>query len=305
MITFFSAPKPFRGHIGIIQWNAIQSWKRVHPDAEVILFGDEEGIADAARELGTRHVPNVKRNEYGTPFLAPIFDGAHDMARNRFLCYVNCDIILLSDFRAAAERVAAGCSRFLMAGQRWDTDIIAPVNFGAANWETVTRQIAVEANGQRPPQWIDYFLFSNGLYYKDIPPLVIGRPGFDNWLVWCARSSGAFVVDATRAVMAVHQNHDYSHHPGGADGVSHGDEARQNYALLQGGRRFATMENATHRLTPDGLQRNYRHWLVQARRKLESARNAMWFGILNVTRPLRHRLGLRQSYVPKVQAGRK
>jgi len=50
MITFFTTPKPFRGHIGVIQRNAIESWKRIHPSAEVILFGDEEGAAEAARE---------------------------------------------------------------------------------------------------------------------------------------------------------------------------------------------------------------------------------------------------------------
>src|ERR1700680_1813382 len=173
MITFFTAPKPFRGHIGIIQRNAIESWKRVHPDAEVILFGDEEGIAEAARELGIRHVPDVKRNEFGPPFLSPIFDGAHDLARHRRLCYINCDIILLSDFRIAVERAAAGSARFLIAGQRWDTDITTPVNFGAVDWEASVRRMAIEANHRRPPQWIDYFVFSHGLYYRGAPPLVL------------------------------------------------------------------------------------------------------------------------------------
>ena len=31
MITFFTTPKPFLGHIGIIQRNAIESWKRRIP----------------------------------------------------------------------------------------------------------------------------------------------------------------------------------------------------------------------------------------------------------------------------------
>ena len=52
MITFFTTAKPFTGHNGIIQRNALASWTRVCPDAEVILFGDEEGAAETARELG-------------------------------------------------------------------------------------------------------------------------------------------------------------------------------------------------------------------------------------------------------------
>jgi hypothetical protein len=298
MITFFSTPKPFLGHIGIIQRNAIESWKRVHPQAEVILFGDEEGAAEAARELGIRHVPDVKRNEHGTKFLSPIFNNAQDLAHHGCVCYINCDIMLLSDFRAAAERVLSLGGRFLMSGQRWDTDVTEPVDFYAQDWETTIRRKARQANQQRPPQWIDYFAFSRGLYYKNTPPFVIGRPGWDNWLVWHARHSGARVVDATAVVQAVHQNHDYSYHPDGAAGVWEGAEAQRNYALLNGGRCFATMENATHRLTSTGLQANYRHWGVQAKRKAVAARNAAWFGLLGLTRPLRHRLGMRQRSVP-------
>lgn len=298
MITFFSTPKPFAGHIGVIQRNAIESWKRVHPDAEVILFGDEEGAAEAARALGVRHVPVVARNDHGTKYLSPIFDGAQEMARHSCLCYVNCDILLLSDFRAAAERVTARCGKYLMAGQRWDTDLAAPVDFSTDGWEAEARRMAMEVNHQRPPQWIDYFVFSRGLYYKNSPPFVIGRPGWDNWLVWRARASGALVVDATQVVQAIHQNHDYSYHPDGAAGVWQGEEAQRNYALLDDGRCFATLENATHRLTPTGLTPNYHHWVVQAKRKAARARNAAWFGMLDLTRPLRRKLGLRQRRAP-------
>src|SRR5258708_21122516 len=122
MITFFTTPKPFRGHIGVIQRNAIESWKRIHPSAEVILFGDEEGAAEAARDLRIRHIPGVKRNEHGTKYLSPIFDGAQALAHHNCLCYINCDIILLSDFRIAVERVTALVGRFLMRGQRWGSD---------------------------------------------------------------------------------------------------------------------------------------------------------------------------------------
>src|SRR5258706_5591141 len=254
MITFFTTPKPFLGHIDVIQRNAIESWKRVHPEAEVILFGDEEGAAAAALKLQIRHMPDVKRNEHGTKYLSTIFDGAQDLAHHSCLCYVNCDIILLSDFRVAAERALALGGRFMMAGQRWDTDITAPVDFYAADWEATVRRLACEANRQRPPQWIDYFVFSRGLYYKNTPPFVIGRPGWDNWLVWHARHSRARVVDVTAVRQRWPPDYHYFYHPTGLAGVWQGEEAQRNYALLDGGRCFATMENATHRLTPKSLR---------------------------------------------------
>jgi hypothetical protein len=116
--------------------------------------------------------------------------------------------------------------------------------------------------------------------------------------VWHARASGARLVDASAVVQPIHQNHDYSYHPDGAAGVWQGKEAQENYALLRGNRHFATMENATDRLLPGGMRANYRHYVVQARRKAVEARSMVWFAALGLTRPLRHRLGLRQRETP-------
>jgi len=294
MITFFTTPKPFRGLLAVTQRNALQSWKLVHPDAEVIVFGGEEGAEEACRDLGLRHEPGIKRNEHGTKYLTPIFDRAQVLARHDLLCYVNCDIILLSDFRAAFERVAAVPGAFLMAGQRWDTDITVPVDFSAPRWEENLRRLALETNRQRPPQWIDYFAFTRGLYYRNTPPFVIGRPGWDNWLLWHARHSGARLIDASRVVAAIHENHDYSYHPDGEKGVWQGEEAKYNEQFLQGWH-FATLEDATHRLTPRGVRRSFRHWLVLCSRAFGVARSAIWFGLLDLTRPVRHHLGLRRG----------
>jgi hypothetical protein len=295
MLTFFTSPKPFRGHIGIIQRNAIQSWMRVHPDAEVILFGEEEGTAEVARELGVRHAPIVKRNSFGTPYLSSILEGAREMSGSALFCYINCDIILLADFQQALEQLAVLNSKFLMAGRRWDTDVRESLNFLDSQWQSEIRQRALTANRQRGPQWIDYFVFSRDLYDQKTPPLVIGRAGIDNWMMWHARSAGAFVIDASQVVIAIHQNHDYAHHPEGHKGVYGGEEARQNFSYMQGGK-YATLENATHRLTSSGLRPNYYHWVVLSRRKTLSIFSAAWFAFLNQTRPLRHRLGMRQRH---------
>jgi len=187
---------------------------------------------------------------------------------------------------------------FLMAGQRWDTEVTEPLDFYRSDWNASLRQRALIANRQRAPRWIDYFVFSRDLYAKKTPPLVIGRAGFDNWMIWYARSVGARVIDVSQAVVAIHQNHDYAHHPEGEKGIYEGEEARQNFAYMQGGR-YATLENATHRLTPNGLSYNYYHWVAQTKRKGKSAAYAVWFALLDLTRPLRRLLGLRQRHSPE------
>ncbi len=98
LITFFSAPKPFTNpHIAMIQRNAIKSWTLL-PDVEVILLGEEEGLAEAARELGVKHIPNVARNESGTPLISSMFQLARENANSELLCIINADMILMPDF---------------------------------------------------------------------------------------------------------------------------------------------------------------------------------------------------------------
>jgi hypothetical protein len=297
MITFFATPKPFRGHIGIIQRNAIRSWKLAHPDAEVILFGNEGGAAEAAGEFGARHEPEVDRNSHGTPLLSSLFERADRLARHDRLCFLNADILLTDDFLAASARLSQLLERSLMVGRRCDLDLKEPLDFAKQDWRESVRSLARDRGTLRPPQWIDYFVFPRDLLRGQMPDFAVGRPGYDNWLLWKVRSMGVPVVDVTEVVLAIHQKHDYSHHQGGEDTFWNGAEAQRNYALL--GRHFATLDNATHRLTPDGLRPNYYHWVALAKRKALGVRNAVWFWILGVTRPLRRLLGFRQRHSPE------
>ena len=104
-VTIFTTPKLFRGHFGTIQTNAIRSWLSLRPACEVILFGNDEGIADVAAELGVQHIPEVECNEYGTPLFSSIFSVAQNIASNQIMCFVSADIILMSDFLPAVQSV--------------------------------------------------------------------------------------------------------------------------------------------------------------------------------------------------------
>ena len=233
MITFFTTAKPFTGHDGVIQRNALKSWTLATPDAEVILFGDEEGAAETALELGIKHVPEVRRLEGGPKVLRSFFDAAQTMARHELVCYANCDIVLMEDVAAAVYKIASTCKEFLMVGRRWDIDSKEAMTF-EAEWAAPLRARARAKGWQRGGDWIDYFVFRRGFYLGKIPEMVIGRVYWDQWLVWKAREMGAVVVDASEAVLAVHQNHDYGYHPAGKTGVWTDELARRNYELAGG-----------------------------------------------------------------------
>lgn len=290
MLTIFALPKPFKGHFGIIQRNAISQWARLRPRPEILLFGDEEGTAEIAQELGLRHIPDVKRNEYGTPLLSDLFEKVHTLASNDTLCYVNADIILLGDFMTAVQQVASWRDHFLMVGQRNDVELDEPMIYESFDEEGRLRDLVLQQNRPISFRAIDYFVFPRGSF-SNFPPFAIGRPWWDNWFLWRARESKAALVDASEVVFAVHQNHDYSHHPQGLPGVLRGDEGEQNRTLAAHG--FYTIEDATHKLTAKGIAYNFWHPLAPTKRVVRP----WWWTLLKITAPIRHPLGLRQAKI--------
>ena len=252
MLTIFSVPKPFRGDIGVIQRNAIQSWLRLSPPCEVILFGNEEGTAQAAAELKARHEPNLLCNEYGTPLVSDLFEKAHELATQNLLCYVNSDIILLSDFLKALQRIPF--KRFLMVGQRWDVDLKAALDFEQPTWEALLRETVARHGTIHPPAGSDYFVFPHNEDIGKIPPFAIGRPGWDNWLIYRARELRIPVVDVTKVVTVIHQNHDYTHVFNQIGGESEGLEADRNRELMGGYERAFTLFDATHMMTQRAMR---------------------------------------------------
>ena len=293
MVTIFSIPKAFKGHVGVIQRNAIKSWTLLQPQPEVILFGKDEGTAEVARELGIRHLPDIATNEFGTPLLNDLFHKAEAAARFPILCYVNCDIILMDDFSRALARANSAHREFLMIGRRTDVDIHDRWPFEAPAWQAQLQAHAARHGRKRPASWIDYFAFSRGLYEPDMPPFAVGRTYWDKWLVAKVLESGKPVLDASTAVLAVHQNHDYSHHVQGEYGAWHGVEARRNAKLAGGSLR--SVADANRILGKAGEYPNLRRPLAAPWHYAKTQCFSLWFAILNVTRPLRSLLGLRSK----------
>jgi hypothetical protein len=294
MLTFFTTAKPFVGHSGIIQRNALKSWKLLRPDIEVLLFGDDEGAARIAEELGLKHEPHVERNEYGTKRLDAMFARAKSIARHDLLCYINCDIVLMKDFPAALGRVSAAHKRFLMIGRRWDLNVTEAIKFDEDGWDERLRGLAQEQGVQRGADAVDYFAFPRG-FFREIPPLVVGRVWWDHWLVWKARRDKGTVIDVSQIVTAIHQNHDYGYHPKGAKGVWNDEQALRNYELAGGRRHLFTIDDATRVLEAKEERSNRKRFWAPSWRYLRPKCIPIWFAFLDMTRPLRNRLGLRHS----------
>ncbi|HXF84740.1 MAG TPA: hypothetical protein VNK49_05065 [Anaerolineales bacterium] len=289
LITLFSAPKPFTNpHIALIQRNAIRSWTLL-PDVEVILLGEEAGLAEAARELGVKHISDVARSANGTPLISSMFQLVRENSNSDFLCIINADIILMPDFVQAAKQVARLKEKFVMVSQRWDYDIASPLDF-AEGWESRLREDVRKQNQLHRPAGSDFFLFPR-FTFREVPDFTIGRAGWDNWMIYKARREGWVVIDCTPSVMIVHQNHDYSHLPGGKPHYEH-PETNENIRLAGGQANIRyTILDSTHQLIDGKLVRPK---MSRARfvRQLELLLRALFFflpedALENIARPKR------------------
>jgi len=289
LITLFSAPKPFTNpHIAMIQHNAIKSWTLL-PDVEVILLGEETGLAEAAKELGVKHLPSVARNDAGTPLISSMFQLARENSSSDLLCIINADMILMPDFLEAAKQAVKLKDKFVLLSQRWDLDVTQPLDF-SGGWENRLRSVVSGQGNLHRPAGSDFFLFPLSTFLE-VPAFTIGRAGWDNWMIYKARKEGCVVIDCTPSIMIVHQNHDYSHLPEGKSHYEHPD-TNKNIRLAGGQANIRyTILDSTHQLVDGKLIRPKLTYL-RFMRKVELFLRAIFFFlpenmIENIARPKR------------------
>jgi len=219
MITFFSVPKAFKGHIGVIQTNAIESWLKLNPCPEIILLGNDEGVAEVCQKYALRHIPDLKYHpEWRAPLLDDIIGSAKKKANFNNLCFIHTDIILFQDFLEAFQLTSNRFEKYLMVSSRWNMNIDKRLDLSSEKERHSLRQSALAENDMYPSGGSDFFAFPKQLF-KSIPPFLLGRGYWDNWMMYQALKEGAALVDTTSDVVALHQNHDYAH----IDGVNIGE----------------------------------------------------------------------------------
>jgi hypothetical protein len=293
-LAIFSAPKPFTNpHIALIQRNAISSWKHMGTDVEVLLVGDELGLAEAAADLGVRHLAGVGRNENGTPLVSSIFEMARNASSAEIMMFTNADMLYLPEMMDTVSKVREQTNEFVLLGQRHDLNVTAPLNF-SGDWPAELRARVSSLGRLHPQGGSDYFVFPRHLF-AEIPPFAIGRAGWDNWMIHYATTQAWPAIDATNDLLAIHQNHDYAHLPG-ERGHQRNEESTENTEIAGGMRRMYTLLDVEHRLVNGRIERigaSPARWLRKIERQLqpnEAVARGVRRPLLRVVRKLRRAL---------------
>ena len=93
---------------------------------------------------------------------------------------------------------------------------------------------------------MDYFVFRKGTLGK-IPHFLVGRDSWDNWMVYNALKKGLKVVDATKSITALHQNHSYSH----LNHIKKSSEDMANDLIAKG--KIATINDSDYKINKNAV----------------------------------------------------
>jgi len=283
-LTILAIPKPFSGHIGVIQRNAIRSWTKLRPRPEIYLFGEEEGVAEIAAELGI-HTADIARNEFGTPILDDLMRRGCEFEHTPLVAYVNSDIILLQECLDAVVDIHERFSKFLAVAYRSNIDLTESLDFDGDGEMKLRREI-LPFGVPGDPTAIDIFIFPPNVY-QEVPPFAIGRGWFDQWLIKEACRQQIPVVDITNVARAIHQNHEYAHIGGSLQAILSTEEGQRNLAFYGGEPHAFSLLNATHELLPDRTIRR-----DHFRRERAAVWNWFWTFLIRPTAGIRAKLGL-------------
>ncbi len=204
MISFYTIPKGFSGHIGVIQRNAIRSWLALRPKIEILLLGDDPGTAEFAAANGLTHLPGIDRNEFGTPLLSSVIEKGEAAASNPIVCWINADIILMSDFLPAVRLALESAPGSLVIGRRRNLRVDEELDF-AGDWES---PLLGRARKEGELSGVDFMVHPRGLW-GSIPPFALGRSSHEKWLIWRSHDRGVSIVDITQCARVIHQDHHY------------------------------------------------------------------------------------------------
>lgn len=252
MLTLLCSPKSFVDESAWNQLNALRSWRAIHPDAEIIIFGAPQGATEAAADVGATLVTEFATSPSGAPSFNAMVAHAEQYGRHDLIVYANCDILLNTTMLRAMQALRQRFETFLLVGERLDLAEGVAVDVRQPNWTDHLSALVSEGKlTAHGPTGADYFGFVRGMW-ADLPPVFMGRAMCDQALLHYCLRKRLPLIDGTLAVVNVHQYHGYSHVAGGREQVFRGND-REDMAKAHGLRHsLPTVADAGWRIIRDG-----------------------------------------------------
>lgn len=147
-------------------------------------------------------------NEFGTPFFTSLLSSLEAMTHSTFVGYMNCDLLLHSSFFESLHYVSSLQEsgklkeRVMIMGRRYNVNMDMGKRMTDYHLKEFDQHIINET--QFSDLFIsvaqDFFIYNRGvLDLSSIPDLVVGRNGYDNYLVNFCHSNHIPIIDISHS----------------------------------------------------------------------------------------------------------
>jgi hypothetical protein len=238
LVTMFTTVKD-RACRREIHNRTLRNWAALRPYLSPVLFVPKHEVNSSpwlplAASRGWSVYPDTQLRKK-IPLLVPMFKTIINETSTPFIGYANADILfdpsLLRTLKRLTEVIDVNNTTILIVGRRRNANITKYDLGDGANLSKITnlKDLIQLFHGMAQ----DYFIISRrGLPWKEIPEFVVGRNGYDNWLVVKGQDWNIMLIDASQTILAVHQV--------GIDGISSGFHTNKdgtidlNWQLVRG-----------------------------------------------------------------------
>jgi hypothetical protein len=222
VLTAFCSPKPFTNEATFNQLNTLRAWRAIYPELEIIVFGSSPGAVEAAVEVKGVHIPDIECSSTGAPSFNSMASYANQYGKYDLQVYFNCDILVDQTILSAITMAREQFHDFLLIGERLDISEGATIDVRDPDWkDSLTSLISGGFLVPHGHTGADYFGYRRSIW-EELPPVFMGRAMCDHALIHYCLRKNIPVIDATLAVLNIHQFHSYKHVKGDRQEVFQG-----------------------------------------------------------------------------------
>lgn len=204
MLTIVSTCKPLTGEFYTEHYNAIMSWKNLRIKPNIIIVGNDAGVAEFCAQHNIKHIPEVRKLNNKRPLVNDIIKKAYENSNDDYFAYINADIILMDDFSDTFEtfiKQYGHVNSFLLTAIRYNVDNFHLLDF-KSDWQNDV--IKTFKGYYEKPCAIDMFVHKRD-NYLDMPDFPVGVYLFDTWMINKGISNFDMSVDITPTCKIYHQ----------------------------------------------------------------------------------------------------
>lgn len=216
----------------IVHNNTLANWASFKPFVNLILFSNESDVLSTSVKYGWDAISLSNTSRFrNPPVLREMFLTAMEKYDTPWYGYINADILFTSDLiktlRFISSTFPLNTSRVLITGRRTNVNNVTLVNISS---DDAIRHTAASFGSLFREDAEDYFITTKSFPWSTVLPVVVGRPGYDNWLVaeaWCRLETA--VIDVTDTNVMLHQT---TQKGGNSEGHTH-DSNNYNFELFK------------------------------------------------------------------------